>query len=213
MARETLKVAPEDRDVNSGMGQSLLDQQRYAEAIPYLEAASKTDAPTGTLNGLGWAYLKTGQIEKGTAILDKIADANPTPETFNDISYELAEANAGLPKALEYAEKAVNAQEKESSDIDLSNLLPEDLKTPPKFAACWDTLGWVHFRLGHFEQAESYIYPAWLLSQYSTVGDHLAQIYEQEGKKDEAIRMYDLGVGNPRYPRSGETKFASVWIV
>jgi tetratricopeptide (TPR) repeat protein len=190
--RETLKVAPEDRDANSGMGQSLLDQQRYAEAIPYLEAASKTDAPTGTLNGLGWAYLKTGQIEKGTAILDKIADANPTPETFNDISYELAEANAGLPKALEYAEKAVNAQEKESSDIDLSNLLPEDLKTPPKFAACWDTLGWVHFRLGHFEQAESYIYPAWLLSQYSTVGDHLAQIYEQEGKKDEAIRMYDL---------------------
>ena len=116
---------------------------------------------------------------------------------MNDIGYELAEANASLPKALEYAQQAVDRQEKESYDIDLSNLLPEDLRCTQKIGSFWDTLGWVHFRLGHLDQAESYIHAAWLLSQAAVVADHLGQVYEQQKKTENAIHMYRLALATP----------------
>ena len=67
---------------------------------------------------------------------------------------------------------AVDAQEKESHDVDLANLLTGDLECTAKIGPYWDTLGWVHFRLGHLDQAESYLRAAWLLSQYAVIADH-----------------------------------------
>jgi hypothetical protein len=119
-------------------------------------------------------------------------------ETLNDISYELAEANASLPKALEYAQLAVDKQEKESDDVELSNLLPEDLRCTQKIGNAWDTLGWIHFRLGHLDQAESYLHAAWLLMQVSVVADHLGQVYEQEKKTEKALHMYHLALATPQ---------------
>jgi tetratricopeptide (TPR) repeat protein len=60
----------------------------------------------------------------------------------------------------------------------------------PSLAAYWDTLGWVHFRLGHYEQAEKYLNAAWSLGQESLVGEHLGETYEKEGKKHDAIVAY-----------------------
>jgi hypothetical protein len=58
----------------------------------------------------------------------------------------------------------------------------------------WDTLGWVHFRLGHFIEAESYLSAAWNLQQASIEAGHLGQVYEQEGKTSAALRMYGLAL-------------------
>lgn len=192
--RDLLKVAPDDHDGVANLGLLLLMQKHYTEALPYLESAAKRDSSSDAQNRLGIAYLRTGQIEKGAAILQAIAEANPKPEILNDIGYELADANVSLSKALEYAQKAVNEQEKESFDVVLSNLLPEDLKCTQKIGASWDTLGWVQFRLGHLDQAESYVHAAWLLSQSAVVGDHLGQIYEQQQKKEKAIQAYRLAL-------------------
>lgn len=192
--RETLKIASDDPDANSGMGLSLMQQKRYSESLPYLDAAAKIDNSPSTQNSLGWAYLKAGQTEKATVTFEKVVASDPKPETFNNIGYELADANVALPKALEYAQQAVDKQEKESFDIKLDALLPEDLKCTQKISRYWDTLGWVHFRLGHLNQAESYIRASWLLAQAAVVGDHLGQIYEQQGKKREAIHMYRLAL-------------------
>lgn len=195
--RETVKIAPDDPEANSGLGISLVQQKRYGEALPYLETAAKNDNSPGARVRLGDAYLRGGQIEKGTATLEKVVEANPGPEMWNDVGYELADANVSLPKALEYARHAVDAQEMASHDVELSNLLPEDLACTQKIGMFWDTLGWVHFRLGHLDQAESYLHAAWLLSQGAVEADHLGQVYEQQKKTEKAIHMYRLALGTP----------------
>ena len=202
--REILKIAPDDPEANSGLGALLMQQKRYAEALPYLETAAKNDNSPGALFRLGDAYLRGGQIEKGTATLEKVVEANPGPGMWNDVGYELADVNVSLPKALEYARHAVDAQEMESHDVELSDLLPEDLACTQKIGFFWDTLGWVHFRLGHLEQAENYLQAAWLLQQAGVVADHLGQVYEQQKQTKKAIHMYRLALATPEaHPPGG----------
>lgn len=81
--------------------------------------------------------------------------------------------------------------------MDLANLLPEDLECTQKLGFYWDTLGWVHFRLGHLDQAESYLHAAWLLLQGAVEADHLGQVYEQQKKTEKAIHMYRLALSTP----------------
>ena len=202
--RETVKIAPDDTEANSALGMLLMQQKRYGEALPYLETAAKNDDSPPAQTRLGAAYLQAGQMEKGKATLEKTVQADSTPETLNDVAYELADANASLPKALEYAQRAVDGQEKESHDLELSNLLPEDLACTRKIEMFWDTLGWVHFRLGHLNQAESYVHAAWLLAQGGVEADHLGQVYEQQKKTEKAIHMYRLALATPEaHPPGG----------
>jgi Tfp pilus assembly protein PilF len=195
--RDVLAVAPDDADANPALGAFLLEQKHYAEALPYLEAAAKAKPSTPAQIQLGTAYLRAGQTERGSEIFEKVLESDSKPETFNDIAYELADANISLPKALEYAERAVDQQEKESLDLSLSELLPEDLACTQRIGSFWDTLGWVQFRLGHYDQAEAYLQPAWLLSQMAVIADHLGQVYEQEKKTEKAIHMYRLANAVP----------------
>ena len=68
----------------------------------------------------------------------------------------------------------------------------------PSLIAYWDTLGWVYFARGDLDKAEKYVSAAWRLGQHGEVGDHLGQIYEKRGKKDEAIRTYALAMNGLR---------------
>jgi tetratricopeptide (TPR) repeat protein len=124
---------------------------------------------------------------------------------WNNVGYELADANANLPKALEYAQRAVEETEKESQHIDLANLLPEDLACTQRLALFWDTLGWVHFRLGNLHQSESYLYAAWLLGQSPVVADHLGQVYAVQKKNEKAIHMYRLALATPESHGQGDS--------
>jgi tetratricopeptide (TPR) repeat protein len=195
--RETVKIAPDDTEANTALGMTLMQQKHYVEALPYLETSAKNDNSSVAQSRLGVAYLQAGQIEKGTVILEKVVEANPDPEIWNDVGYELADAKVTLPKALEYTQHAVDAQEMKSHDAELSNLLPEDLVCTRKIGMFWDSLGWAHFRLGHLDQAESYLHAAWLLSQGAVEADHLGQIYEQQKKTEKAIHMYRLALATP----------------
>jgi tetratricopeptide (TPR) repeat protein/transglutaminase-like putative cysteine protease len=199
--REALKIDPDDREANEALASLLMLQKNYREALTYLEAAAKRDDSPAAQIRLGSAYLQAGQSEKGTATLEKALASNSKsemlPEMFNSVAYALAEANASLPKALEYAQKAVDEQEKDSYDADISNLLPSDLTCTRKLSAYWDTLGWVYFRLGRLDEAESYLRAAWLLSQTAVIGDHLGQVYEEQKKPDKAIHTYRLVLATP----------------
>jgi tetratricopeptide (TPR) repeat protein len=194
---EALKIAPDDPEANSELGLLLMQQEHYAEALPYLETAARNDDSSAAQRRLGAVYVRAGQIGKGVATLEKLVQADSTPETLNEVAYEFADANINLPKALEYARQAVEKQEEESQNVDLSNLRPEDLICTRQIEMFWDTLGWVHFRLGHLDQAESYLRAAWLLSQGGVEADHLGQVYEQQKKAEKAIHMYRLALATP----------------
>jgi hypothetical protein len=50
----------------------------------------------------------------------------------------------------------------------------------------------VHFAKGDLDKAEKYVSAAWVLGQHGEVGDHLGQIYEKRGQKEQAIRTYAM---------------------
>jgi len=58
----------------------------------------------------------------------------------------------------------------------------------------WDTLGWVYFRMGKNDQALSYVDAAWRMHPTPTKGDHLGQIYEKLGGREDAIHAYAMAV-------------------
>jgi tetratricopeptide (TPR) repeat protein len=196
--REIIKIAPNDPQAIVGLGTLLMQRKRYSEALPYLETAAKNDPSAPAQTRLGTAYLQSGQVEKGTAILEKIVQADSSPLVANNVAYELANGNVDLPKALEYAQGAVEQEEKGSHAIDLSHLLPDNLAATRRIGSFWDTLGWVHFRAGNLAQAESFLNAAWLLSQGPVEADHLGQVYEQQKKTAKAIRMYRLALATPQ---------------
>jgi tetratricopeptide (TPR) repeat protein len=192
--RQLLKIDPSDPEANSRLGSLLVQQKDYSEAAPYLETAAKSDPSPWLQYSLGATYLHNGETEKGMAVLEKMVQTNPTAESWNNVAYQLADANVALPKALDYSQHAVEEQEKESRGVDLANLIPEDLACTRKIGSYWDTLGWVHFRSGNLAQAESFLNAAWLLSQDPVEADHLGRVYEQQKKTAKAIHMYRLAV-------------------
>jgi tetratricopeptide (TPR) repeat protein len=193
--QDLIKVAPNDSAGPAGLASAMLGLQRNAEAAAALEAAVKLNPrSSGLYLRLGSAYLAAGEDDKALLAYQKALELDPSPLMFNDVGYFLADANKSLTLALEYAQKAVAAEEERSQKIKLADLRTEDLSRANTISAYWDTLGWAHFRMGNFDQAEQYLDSAWNLSLRGAVADHLGQLYEQQHKKQAAIHMYRLAL-------------------
>ena len=52
----------------------------------------------------------------------------------------------------------------------------------------------MHFAKGNVGVAERFVTAAWRLAHHPEVGDHLAQLYQQQGRRDEAIKTYALAL-------------------
>jgi tetratricopeptide (TPR) repeat protein/transglutaminase-like putative cysteine protease len=196
--RKQIELNPLDPIAHASLGQILLEQHKYAEAAPELDKATvlTPDNPMLQLN-LGQAYLHTEKKDDAIVAFDKAAQISPTPPVWNNVAYNLAEANLRLDRAQQYAESAVQAIETDLRKVDLEHLSEKDLTEVIGLASYWDTLGWVHFRRSEFDMAEKYIRASWLLDQHAEVGDHLAQIHEKRGEKDLAIKIYGLALAAP----------------
>jgi hypothetical protein len=48
--------------------------------------------------------------------------------------------------------------------------------------------------MGKLAEAEKYLNASWAVSQSEVIGNHLAQVYEQEHRKDMAVHMYRLAL-------------------
>ncbi len=197
--RKQIEVSPLDKYAHSNLGLSLIEQHRYEEAIPELEkAASVTpDNATPQIN-LGRAYLNLGKDDKAMAAFDKALAISATPSVWNSIAYDLALKQSHLDRARSYAESAVSATAAALRNISLAQLSRRDPRNVTALADYWDTLGWIAFGEGKFDLAQRYVSSAWQLGGKSEEGDHLGQIYEKLGKKDEAAHMYALALNAQR---------------
>jgi len=202
-----LKVAPEDLVAMENLSQLLYSQKRYADVIPFLQTAIRLiPEATGAKLYLAVSYLKTGETDKGDAMLSKLLKADASSWDLNFVAYELAEANVKLPEALDAAEKAVQMEESASEEIHLDSLTEEDLHSTQSIGSFWDTLGWVEFRLGRLDEAEKYLQASWMLSQQAVVADHLGQVYEQKKRRQEAIHMYRFALWISSSPAGGANR-------
>ena len=192
---ELLNAVPDDPDAPASLGGLLVAQKRYQEAIPQLQKAIKLyPNDMASTGNLAQAYMMSGNLDDGRSVLTKALEKGPFPLALNNVAYALADANLDLTDALDYAQKAVKQEEDATKKIDPGTLKIADARQMVELAEFWDTLGWVHFRLGHLQLAESYLTAAWQLSQFGTIGDHLAQLDEQLHNQKAAVHMYQQAV-------------------
>jgi tetratricopeptide (TPR) repeat protein len=189
--RKQIEVNPLDRFSHANLGQMYAEWHKYADAVPELEQAASLTPDDALLQvNLGDAYLNLGQDEKALAAFDHAVELSATPVVWNNIAYQLSLKNSHLDKAQQYAESAVAATAAGLRNLRLEQLSNRDLALVPSLIAYWDTLGWVYYGRGDLDKAQKYVSAAWLLGQHGEVGDHLGQIYEKRGQKQQAIETY-----------------------
>jgi len=190
-----LKIAPEDSAAIIALGQALYGAKRYGEAVQFLQNEVRLDpSDVGAMSRLGVAYLKSGKTDEGNATLQQALKIDSSSASLNGVAYELADANIELPQALDYAEKAVREEEESSAEIQLATLSDDEIESTETIGSYWDTLGWVEFRMGHFDEAEKYLKASWMLLEEPIPADHLGQVYELKQRKQDAIHMYRLAL-------------------
>jgi tetratricopeptide (TPR) repeat protein len=203
--RDLLKRAPNQKEAHANLGALLMQQKKYDESIREYEAAVRLSEPNSTLQmELGDACFAAGSDEKAVAAYEKAVEIEPGPLSWNNLAYALADHKTKLPEAERFATQAVQAVENESAKINLDSLSDSDLRRMDTLASYWDTLGWVYFREGDYEEAEKYLEAAWDLEQSQVVGEHLGQVYEALGKKAAATHQLALAKSlQPQSPAAG----------
>jgi tetratricopeptide (TPR) repeat protein len=79
-------------------------------------------------------------------------------------------------------------------DISPDDAEISDFALMPQLAANWDTLGWIKFRLGDVPAAKEYLEAAWQLMQSPAGGEHLVEVYERLGKKEQAAAICNMAL-------------------
>jgi len=205
--RKHIEILPLDKWAHGYLGSMLVERRKYKEAIPELEQAISLnpDQEDDYQIGLGRAYTNLGQPEKASEAFDRAIKLSPGPATWNNVAYYLSLGDLHLDKAQQYSESAVAAVAAELRNIEIDRLTMKNLTDLNSLGSYWDTLGWVHFKKGNLDLAEKYVVASWALGQHSEVGDHLGQISEKRGKKEEAVRWYALAaVGYRPVPEARE---------
>ncbi len=188
---KAIEIDPLSQYAHSALGSMYQEAHQYEKAVPELEKAVSLKSDDAALQiNLGDSYLNLGQDEKALAAFDRAVQISATPEVWNNIAYQLSLKQVHLEKAQQYAESAVTAVTNALRNLSLDRLSERDLAMVAELHANWDTLGWVYFARGDLNKAEKYVNAAWELGEYGEVGDHLAQIYEKRGRRNDAIRTY-----------------------
>jgi Flp pilus assembly protein TadD len=188
--RKWVAVEPGNLDASLELGELLSENHMYAEAVQVLEHAHSLSPESPKLQcALAETYFKNGQPEQGRSLLKKGVPASASPEDLGRAAYVLADNNVELDLANKYAQRALFQLESESATttdeaIGIANTL--------KLGYLWDVMGWVNFRRGDYQAAVSSLEAAWLLVQRPEAGDHLGQVYEKLGRKQEAAHSYVL---------------------
>lgn len=188
--RKWVAAEPKNLDAALELGELLSDNQMYAEAVQELEHTHSLSPESSKVQcALAEAYFKNRQPEQGRSLLKRGVPASASPEDLGRVAYILADNSVELELANQYAERALFQLEAESTTttdeaIGIANTL--------RLGYLWDVMGWINFRLGHYQAAVSSLEAAWLLSQRPEAGDHLGQAYEKLGRKEEAAHSFVL---------------------
>jgi TonB family protein len=190
-----IELNPRDQWASANLGRVYLLTKQYDKAIAMLQsAAAISPQDAGTQFNLGRAYFKLNEPKKAAEALEKSAQLQPVAPRWNSIAYELAVDKLDLQQAEKFAQSAIAAAVLQMRDTSLDHLTREDSFMASRIASYWDTWGWIRFQEGLLPEAEKYVRSAWMIHSFSVDADHLGQIYEKQGRKADAIRMYQMAL-------------------
>jgi tetratricopeptide (TPR) repeat protein/transglutaminase-like putative cysteine protease len=190
-----LDIDPLNLYAHSELGELYFRWRRYEAGLSEIEKAIALSPKDATLRiRLGEGYLHVHEPDRAMQAFERAVELRPDARSWNEIAYQLALTHTALDLAQRYAESAVASTTLATTNIAIEHVTPMDLWQIGSLAAHWDTLGWVYFSQGDVHRAETFVRASWILIQNAEVGDHLAQIYEKLGRREDAIRMYALAL-------------------
>jgi tetratricopeptide (TPR) repeat protein len=160
------------RDINNYLTISMLYSQAKQgpkavdAAQTALALAQSDDLKQIVLLTLATAQNSSGEFAAAEKTLREILAKNPENATaLNNLAYFLTERGEKLEEALQMSQKALRVQPDNSSFL--------------------DTMGWVQFKLGKYDDAETSLKQASRQdAASSTILDHLGDVYAKQGKLD-----------------------------
>jgi tetratricopeptide (TPR) repeat protein len=165
----------------------------YDNALRTLQAAAdKNPENQGLQLQISNTLLLLHRNDEAAAAAKSLLESTDDPIMLNGAAYTLSETGLDLDAAEAASRKSITALEEKTATIDTAEANSRAFANANMLVASWDTLGWIYFHQGKLDAAKSWILPAWRASLSAEVGDHLGQIYEAEGKKDEAATTYAL---------------------
>lgn len=152
---------------------SLLGQDKRVKEAYELLGKAVANMPASV--ALSYDYAMAAERVNETAVsekeLRKVIQLKPDfAQAYNALGYSLADRNTNLPEAKELIQKA--------------------LSLSPKDHYIMDSMGWVEYRLGDLDKAVSHLREAYATQTDPEIAAHLGEVLWQQGKKDEAIKMW-----------------------
>lgn len=163
------------------------------DALKTLEVAAKNSPDNRYLRTyIGYALVALDRMPEAAAAAKSALDGTDDPAILNDAAFALSETGLDLDVAETASRKSIASLDEKSAAVTTESANQSTFRLTTTLAAYWDTLGWILFKEGKLDEAQSYISPAWRVSLEEVVGDHLGQILEAEGKKSAAATAYAL---------------------
>lgn len=170
---------PESTDPLMKIGYVLRADERYLEEVDvYNRAISRIDGdPIGRhwilFYNRGIAYERSKQWEKAEPDFLKALELKPDdPFVLNYLGYSWVEQGVNIPQAKEMIRKALDQRQSDGYIV--------------------DSLGWVLYRTGSFDEAVGYLERAvQLRPQDPIINDHLGDAYWRVGRRNEARFQWD----------------------
>lgn len=173
------RALPDDVLIPFAKGQILFRLGRYAEAIPAFATVNQLfrqgpdrHLPASFYLHYGGAYERIGDYEMAARVFTDGLKLHPDAhEIQNYLAYMWAEHATRLDEALVLVEQALDHE--------------------PGNAAYLDTLGWIHFQMGHHDMALAAIEAALrLMPDDPTINDHLGDVCSALGEREKALAAW-----------------------
>lgn len=196
--RAAIQVSGPDTE-RQGMTRMLLGSlytrlQRWSEAIAtYQEILEMPDATPELIRqgrmALSNAYVQSGDVANGEKVLEDVYALTPEhPGVNNDLGYLYADQNKNLDQAEKMIRIAVQAE--------------------PENSAYLDSLGWVLFRRGKYEEALKALEKANSDPDYrdSTIIEHMGDVQQALKRPDDARKSWEEALKVEKESSSPDTE-------
>jgi tetratricopeptide (TPR) repeat protein len=193
--REAEKLDSEDPEIRYWEAWVYTHSHQWAEAIRRYEELAKKYATThkGFVHqcqmSLSNCYVQKGDLAKGEKILEDVLVETPEDsQANNDLGYLYADQGKNLPRA--------------------EKMIRQALKAEPDNVAYLDSMGWVLFKQGKFEEARTFLQKAVATPGGSdgTIWEHLGDCYAAMKNHDKAVEAWKKGLKDAEEESFADTK-------
>jgi tetratricopeptide (TPR) repeat protein len=177
--QSALKHFPETANYYLYLGSFFEELERYDEAIGALQKGLQVDGKNARMHfRLGVIYDKTGRKDESIDTMKRVIQLSPDDaEALNYLGYT-------------YADLGINLDEAET-------LIQTALQLKPNDGYITDSLGWVYFKRGEYQQALQLLQKAIrLVPDDPVILEHLGDVYRKLDHTEKAINYYKRSLDN-----------------